>query len=262
MLTLKQRASRSTGSRTGSYRSAAVAAQRRALRLAARDTRMLGISRMSQSYGGMRPGAELKGMDTDITFNPVLATTNTNGNTQTLNLMQAGTGSWNRIGRKVTLKSLRIKGVASCTHFQDPNNDISGNTLRMVIVWDSQPAGGTEPLFNDIFGVTSQGGTETATYFSPPKYDTMDRFRVLKDWDINSEPDATPSAGNFIRNEFAIDCFITLGNVETTYSGQSVPMTIADINNGALYFIARAQRNDATISQWLVTAVSRLRYMD
>lgn len=237
-------------------------AQRRALRMAARDTRLLGIPRMSQRYGGMRTGSELKGMDTDISFNPVIASTTTNGNTTTLNLIQSGTGSWNRVGRKVTLKSLRVKGVASCFHFLDAGSDILGNTIRIMVVWDRQPAGATEPLFSDIFGVTSQAGTETQTYFSPPKYDTMDRFRVLKDWDINSTADATPTAANFVRNEFSIDSYISLNDLETTYSGQSSPMTIADINNGALYLIARAQRQNNVITEWTVSAVCRIRYVD
>jgi len=262
MLTYKQRATRSTGSKASSYKSAAIMAQRAALRMAARDTRLIGYPRMSQRYGGMKTGSELKGMDTTISFNPILATTGTNGNTSTLNLIQTGTGSWNRIGRKVNLKSLRVKGIATCLHFQDAGNDIQGNTLRMCVVWDKQPAGGTEPLFSDIFGVTSQAGAETSTFFSPPKYDTMDRFRVLKDWEINSTAQATPGAGDYVRNTFAIDCYISLGDLESTYSGQSAPMTIADINNGALYLIARAQTQNAATTEFSLEAVCRLRYVD
>jgi len=252
-----------SGSRTyGSRASAAVAAQRRALRMAARDTRLLGIGRMSQGYGGMRTGQELKGMDTSFTMSNIITTTNTNAQIQTVNLIQAGTGSWNRIGRKVTLKSLRLKGTATCSHFQDVDNDIYGNIVRIIVVWDKQPAGGTEPLFNDIFGVTSQAGVETAVFSSPPKYDTMDRFRVLKDWDMNSEPGALPSTTNYIRLDYPIDCYINLGELETTFSGQSAPMTIADINNGALYVIARAQRGDVTQTVWTLNLNARIRYLD
>jgi len=210
----------------------------------------------------MRAGGELKGMDTAVTFADVTDTTNTNAQITTVNLIQAGTGSWNRIGRKVTLKSLRLKGRATCSHFQDTDEDIYGNIVRITVVWDKQPAGGTEPLFNDIFGVTSQAGTETATYYSPPKYDTMDRFRVLKDWDIASEPGALPSTTNFIRLDYPIDCFISLGELETTFSGQSSPMTIADINNGALYVIARAARSNVATTVWRVEVNARIRYLD
>jgi len=240
--------------------SAAVSAQRRALRMARRSTTLMGIPRMSQATYVAR--TELKGMDTTIAFSPVLDTTNTNGNTLTCNLIQAGTGSWNRIGRKTQLVSMRIQGTATCRHWLDVNTDVLGNVIRLVVVWDRQPSGGAEPVFNDIFGVTSQGGVETATFFSPPKYDTMDRYRVIKDWYIESEAEATPTAGNYVQNEFQIDCYIPLPNLETNFSGQSSPMTIADINSGSLYLIARSLRNVADRSDWAVAGNVRIRYRD
>lgn len=242
--------------------SAAVIAQRRALRLAARDTRLLGIPRMSQSYSGIRYTSELKGMDTLCQFVGVLATTNTNVQVFPVNLIQTGTGSWNRIGRKVCLKSLRLMGVANCDHFLSAGTDIEGNSMRLIVVWDRQPNSGTEPLFNDIFGQTSQAGVETTNWYSPPKYDTMARYTVLKDTQWNSSPGATPTAGNYVRNNFFIDEYIRLNDLESTYSGQSTPMTIADINSGALYVIARAQTNDATSTRWIMDLNARIRYTD
>ena len=242
--------------------SAAVMAQRRALRLAARDTRLLGIPRMSQSYAGMRPMGELKGMDTSLNYAPVLATTTTNIGVLPVNLIQAGTGSWNRVGRKVCMKSLRLQGNASCDHFLTAGSDYEGNILRVIVVWDKQPSGGSEPLFNDIFGVTSQAGTETAAWFSPPKYDTMMRFTVVKEFQIVSNPDVALGGGNYQRRENYIDTYIRLPDIETNYSGQSSPMTIADINSGALYVIARAEKNDGTSTLWNLTLNARLRYTD
>lgn len=262
MLTLKQRASRSAGRRTDAYRSAGVMAQRRALRMAARDTRLLGIPRMSQSYAGMRSVGELKGMDTFLTYAPVLASTGTNGGILPTNLIQTGTGSWNRIGRKVCLKSLRLQGTASCTHVLNAASDLDGNVLRMIVVWDKQPSGGAEPLFSDIFGQTSQAGVENTSWYSPPKYDTMMRFTVLKEFSINSNAEATPSATNYTMNEFHVDEYVRLPNLESNYSGQSSPMTIADINSGALYVIARAKTASATNTQWVVELNARIRYTD
>jgi len=206
---------------------------------------------------------ELKGMDTTIFYNPVVATTGTNGNTTTLNLVQTGTGSWNRVGRKIHIKSVRVKGEAIVEHVLSALGDFIANQLRMILVWDSQPAGGTEPLFSDIFGETSQAGVETSTWFSQPKYDTMSRFTILKDWTYESSPQAGVNAnGDIIRNTFAVDCYIRLNNLESTYSGQSSPMTIADINNGALYLVARAAIDNATSSVASVSVRSRIRYTD
>jgi len=253
-----------SGSRTyGSRASTAVAAQRRALRMAARDTRLLGIPRMSQSYGGMRSGVELKGMDTNWQWVGVLATTNTNAQIQTCNLIQTGTGSWNRIGRKTVSKSLRLQGYLECSHILTAGGDLSSNMVRLTVVWDRQPAGGAEPLFNDIFGNTNQSGTETTAFFSPPKYDTMGRFVVLKDMLFISDPKAsTPAAGDIVVNTIALDEYLRLPNLESNYSGQSTPMTIADINSGALYVTGRALRQDAAETQWTATIGARLRYID
>jgi len=55
---------------------------------------------------------EIKGMDTELAIaGPVLATTATNGDCFVLNLVQQGAGSWNRVGRKIRMKSLRLKGL-------------------------------------------------------------------------------------------------------------------------------------------------------
>jgi len=257
-----------SASRTyGSRASAAVAAQRRALRMAARDTRLLGLPRMSQGYGGIRSGGELKGMDTIINnatvgFNPVLATTNTNGSSEVLNLIQTGTGSWNRIGRKTCLKSVRVKGYAECTVFQNATNDFTGNAMRVVLVWDRQPSGATVPAFDDIFSDTNQGGAETTVMWSQPAFDTLDRFRVVKDMTIQFLAENTPAATNFTRIFVPIDEYVRLPELESNYSGQSVPMTIADINNGALYLIARAQTQNAATTEFSLEAVCRLRYVD
>jgi len=193
----------------------------------------------------------------------VTAATNTNGDTTTLNLIQAGTGSWNRIGRKVTLKSVRVKGTVLVRHYLTSLGDFTTNVVRMVIVWDNQPAGGTEPLFNDIFGETSQAGAETVSYQSQPKYDTMSRFTILKDWTYDSVPQSgLNAAGDVTATIQSVDSYVKLPNLETTFSGQSSPMTIADINNGALYFIARAETNSGTASDAIVSVRARIRYLD
>lgn len=250
-----------SASRTYSSRaSAAVAAQRRALRLAARDTRLLGIPRMSQST--YVSSGELKGMDTDCVYSPVLGTTGTNVGVITVNLVQAGTGSWNRIGRRITMKSLRLQGVATCDHFLDGTNDYLGNSLRIMVVYDRQSSQATEPQFNDIFGQTSQAGTETTNWYSPPKYDTMMRYVCLKDWSIDSQCGADPTATNFVRNVFHIDEYIRLPNLEVNFSGQSSPMTVADINTGALYVIARANQGTPAATVWILNLNARLRYVD
>lgn len=201
-------------------------------------------------------------MDTLINWTSITATTNVNTFIQPLNLIQTGTGSWNRIGRKVQPKSVRIMGYAQCNMFQDPANDIFGNMVRFILVWDNQPSGAAVPNFDNIFAQTSQAGAETSAWFSPTAYDTLDRFRVIKDWTINATPEVYPAAGNFFAWVCHIDEFVSLTGYETNYSGQSTPMTIADINSGALYLIGRARTNAAGSSTWDAEFTVRLRYTD
>lgn len=204
---------------------------------------------------------ELKGMDTPINIGGVLATTNTNVDVIPLNLIQSGNGSWNRVGRKVHLKSLRLQGQLSNTYFRTGGNWV-GNTVRFSVVWDQQPSGST-PNFDAIFGVTAQTGVETTAMFSPPKYDNMDRFRVLKDWREDFTPGIAVGADtNYLIEYRAVDCYLSLKDLEVVFSGQSNPMTIADISTGALYFIARSEVNNATESVATVELNARIRYSD
>lgn len=214
----------------------------------------------------IRPRVEKKGVDQALTTNPVPATTNTNGAIFVANLIAPGTGSFNRIGRKVHLTSLRVKGTVQHSSTADPTTgNFGSNILRMVVVWDKQPSG-VLPAFDTIFGLTDQSGNEATTYLDPVKYDNMDRFQVLRDVKIPFVPTAQGGVGgttNFFRALASFDEYIKLGR-ETVYSGQTSPATIADISSGGLYVVFRAQLNVPNVNFLEVTNDSyvRLRYTD
>lgn len=208
---------------------------------------------------------EKKGMDTIIATGDIVSTTSTNGNAYVLNLVRAGTGSWNRIGRKIKPMSLRITGYVLYDYTEQTSTlNLEGTVLRMVIVYDKQPSGGTIPTFETIFGTTQQDGTEATTVYDPIKYDTMSRFRVLKDCRYNFNPQVEPrSTGtqDLVLMRYSVDEYIKLALPQTVYSGESTPMTIADINTGAIYLYARVieQTNQMDVSMNLTV---RLRYTD
>jgi len=209
-----------------------------------------------------------KGVDTSLTLaGPVVNTTNTNGDAFVLNLIQAGNGSWNRIGRKVNLHSVRLTGLARFIYSaQATTSNIGGTMLRMVVVWDKQPSGAAIPNFDTIFGNTVQGGTESATILDNLRYDNVGRFRVLRDLRVFAEPKTTPATGgtqNLVSFDLPFDEYIKL-NKRTIYSGESAPMTIADISSGALYVYFRAfgSTNDAVDWAILAGSIARLRYTD
>jgi len=211
---------------------------------------------------------EKKGMDTvvDLADAAVVATTNTNDASFVLNLIQAGNGSWNRVGRKAYLQSVRLRGIATCLIDRAATTgNLLANTLRMVLVWDKQPSSGSVPAFDVIFGKTVQAGTESCTFLDSLRYDNTDRFKVLRDVVVCASPqtdNAASDSTNATRYDIPFDEFVKLGQRETQFSGQSTPMTIADISTGALYVYFRASRNDNT-SLWSIgNSVARLRYTD
>jgi len=206
-----------------------------------------------------------KGMDTTLTLTPIISTTSDNGSSFVLNLVRAGNGSWERTGRKIIAKTLRIKGrfIFTRTPTFATGAQVS-NHVRMVVVWDKSPNGAAVPAYDAIFGTTDQAGTEACLdALAPPKYDNFDRYRVVmdrvfaegdKDFDVVSFGTAPSNVGTY-----PIDEYIKLKVGETVFSGQSTPMTIADISTGALYVYFRTNSNvgGSTVG---FNGIARLRY--
>lgn len=211
---------------------------------------------------------EVKGLDTSLSLNPVIATTGTNGSIFVLNLVPPGSASYNRIGRKIYNKSVRVKGSFGLNYAViATTNDLAGLFIRCVLVWDKQPSSGSIPTFETMFGTTVQDGTEASNILAPLRYDNMDRFKILKDWTIEAPVMSIPSTGgttNQVERSIPFDEYVKLGNRETVYSGQSATQTIADISSGALYMVFRASA-DTTTSQVVAVnsnSFARLRYTD
>lgn len=212
-----------------------------------------------------RAAGEKKLLDTSIDVGNMLTTTDTNDDILVLNLIRAGNGYWNRVGRKVFLKSIRLYGEFFGQFTQPADGDNLGATIRMVVVWDKQPSGNAIPTFNTIFGHTDQAGTEATDVLDPIRPDSFGRFQILRDCKININPPDTPLAAGDVTNVYQhFDEYIKLGNKVAQYGGDSSPMTIADINSGALYVVFRTTQTTATESVFTTSARSfaRLRYSD
>lgn len=211
---------------------------------------------------------EKKGLDTAIGVGPVINTTNTNGNCFVLNLVRQGAGSWERIGRKIQLTSLRLKGSFLNDYTsQASTGNIPANYIRMVVVWDRQPSGGAIPTWDSVFSQTAQDGTESSNVMAQLAYDNMDRFQILRDVCVGFSPEATNTSGgsaNLVQSVATFDEFINLKGKEVVFLGQSQPMTISDISTGGLYVYFRAKENIAATSLVYVNTPSwaRLRYTD
>lgn len=208
---------------------------------------------------------EKKGMDTAISFAQIPSTVNDNSGMIVLNLIQQGAGSWNRVGRKVNLRSIRIRGDIIHVQVTGALGSTQGQTVRCVVVWDKQPSSGTIPQWQDMFGFTAQDGTEGTSMYAPIRYDNMDRFSILRDVTYDPQPGAKSQGANPDQVTYynTIDEYIRLGDRECVFSGQSNPMTIADISSGAIYFCIRAKSTNPNTTQSSINNMTaRLRYTD
>jgi len=206
-----------------------------------------------------------KGVDTLLAINPVLATTNTNGSCVVLNLVQPGTASFNRIGRKIYPLCLELHVVVETILSVQASGNLQGQTLRTAVVWDKNPAGAL-PTFDTVFAYTTQDGTESSTVKAPPRFDNMDRFVVLYDEVREINPFAVSStnpANMRLYDDIDVDLDLSNDDLETVFGSQSSPATIADIVSGGLYVYFRALANASFVSSEIRTpSIARLWYTD
>lgn len=240
--------------------------QQRAARAAYARQGIVAAARPSVSYVRQNAG-EKKGVDTSLEITgPIAITTNTNTDSFVLNLIRTGNGSWNRVGRKVFLKSIRLRGQAIFVCGPEAVSATRrGGSLRMVLVWDKQPSGGAIPAFDAIFGHTNQDGSEATTFTDAIKYDNMGRFKILKDCMMDVNPTAiNTETDKEIVFSHSFDEYVPLKNKVTIFSGESAPMTIADISTGALYVYFRASVGTNNINDFSISndSYARLRYSD
>lgn len=180
-----------------------------------------------------------------------------------LNPVQEGTGFYNRIGRKITMKSLRLKAQIGITG----NESNLFEYLRIMIVYDRQPTG-SAPAIADILQDVSQAGVASTDSKSSLNLNNSDRWLVLADIPIEA-PYADKDASNWLaqavfdykKNEVNIDRFINLRGLEAHFKSTSNPITEADITTGTLYLVTYGSTAAASAPYQLL-ASTRMRYFD
>lgn len=210
---------------------------------------------------------DFKGCDYSLALNPITNTNSSAAGGVCLNLIRQGVNSWERVGREIMLRFVRLVGLLEfvITPAATTGNT-SGNAVRMVVVYDTRPSTpGSLPLFSDMFAYTDQAGGEFNSFQAPLRYDNMGRFTLLDDVTFHGNPPALPATGNqnAVRVVVPFDRYVTLGNRLTTYGASSTPAGIGDISTGALYVYFMSLGN--TASDFAIvggTSVARLRYSD
>lgn len=164
---------------------------------------------------------------------------NSTGSIYALNLVQVGSSMFNRVGRRIQMKSVRLRaqiifiaGVARTTPV---------DTAKISIIYDKQ-TNGAYPTLADVYLDTEQSGANTATSLSGLNMNNRDRFITIMEKCIVTASGVTTGTGLFqspfpqdITPQY-IDEYRKL-NLTTHFRSDSNPAVIGDINNGGLYFI-------------------------
>lgn len=144
---------------------------------------------------------------------------NTTGSITLIATIAQGASVNQRVGKKVALKSLQIRGVAI--------NDTAAtvNDVAVIIVYDRRPTGSL-PAITDVL--------DTANAASFNNDSNSGRFKIIKRMDfVLTGNSTTPATGNEAMN---LDCFIPLNGLPAVFKAAGTG-AIGDIEEGALYCI-------------------------
>lgn len=120
---------------------------------------------------GKNPKAILKSFDNPLYAQPF---SNVAGSsTNLMNFCVLGTDLYNRVGRKIYMKSLHIKGG-----LKNSAASAKGGGLRAILVYDSQPNAAL-PLLTTL--LKDATGPAATTWNSEINLDQRERFKVLKE---------------------------------------------------------------------------------
>lgn len=180
----------------------------------------------------------------------------------TTNAMTQGPEFYQRIGRKIYMKSLKIEGFINnvATSIQD--------YARILVVYDTQVNGAQPPLAAILQNANAGAVTDG---WAQLNMNNRQRFTILRDQKIVL-PSVTNAAGagvltngpqyvDSVVNQLRINMFIPLKGLETIYNSNNAGNTAADITSGAVFIYVFNSYN-VNNSSWQFTFTTRLRYYD
>lgn len=183
---------------------------------------------------------------------------------QALNLVQQGAGISQRIGNKISMKSLRLRFAFSRTGV----DALTSFSTRIMVLYDRNP-NGTYIASNTILAQSRSDNTiQNGNYLENLNPNFFDRFVILSD-DFISTPtvaaagiNSTLEQGPTGSSAFIYDKYIKLKNLETTYNGTASPLLIANVNIGALLILVYGEATANTNDGWNMQGSARLRFRD
>lgn len=168
---------------------------------------------------------------------------------------QLGTDMTERIGRKILIKSIYIKGrVCTRASLEAANILVAPQWAQISIVVDMQP-NGLPPAIGDIYTAISS--------VSHINLNNRDRFKVLKVKQYALGPyqkdlTATMAIGFASQQTYSVKMYKRC-NIETIFNATNGG-TIADITSGALYMVTQSSSPNGQEANF--TLATRVRFSD
>lgn len=215
------------------------------------------IATRQQSDGSYRtgPGPERKYLDQVGNFNlntlAVAANTGGQSGTETLQLINGcmlGTDAVNRIGRKISMKSIQLR-ILFTLQTSSGGTALTGVTagyIRLMVIYDAQANGGTVQ-YGDIFQGTPAQGNVT-----PLNLNNRERFKVIWDKDKQIDPDGPNNQMFKLYKKCMLPVTFNAGNAGTA----------ADIQTGALWLLAMTSVQGTSAGVISGEFYSRVRFTD
>jgi len=189
----------------------------------------------------MRPSGELKVRDVDYAS----YTADTTGQVQLLNGIASGADYTERIGRKIRMKSLFVRGICQ----QGDATGVLINLARMIIVYDKQ-TNGSAPVISDILKESNSA--------SQLNLENRDRFVVLADMTNYTGALVTTATQTYTGQQaHVVERYIKL-NHEVVFGGTT--NNVGDVATGGLFAVFIGNRAAGDASAYLVSF--RLRFVD
>lgn len=220
------------------------------------------MSRSTGNYGATRDKSmtEIKGVDNNIDLDLAVPAPITY-----LTDLGTGPGAYQRIGRKINLKSVQVRGVFD---LQTNAAALGPVYYRMLIVYDKQ-ANGSAFLPTDFFGSQDKLGTVVNStdlqFILPMNLDNRDRYEIIMDKlgtvSVTVNTNGISTANTVIPSQdsdLIVEEFRKLKRRDVAFKTDSVGPAGSSIQSGSLvFFIVPSATNSLSFRGSI-----RLRYYD
>jgi len=181
-----------------------------------------------------------------------------------LNACITGAGFFNRIGSKITMKSVHVKiNIAP----RIPTTPPGGNnqTVRWLLVYDRQ-TNGAFPTISTLLADYQADGANNTVVLSGMNPTQTGRFIILREhfvklFNVKNDADLTAGGQSLMEQDgqWFVNWFVKLKDLEAIYKADVANET--EFSNGGLYLVQLSDCTSPDTSACVFTYKSRLRFI-